>query len=179
MRALKLRRLITAAVMASFLPGLSWAGNLQDDIVRELASQGFKHVKITTTWLGRMRFVATSDGQTREIIINGNTGEILRDYWGGRDDDNTPAPRLVETGNSGGHSNAGGNSGTHNNDHSSASNDADLRLDNNVTVTISGNDGNSHGNSGKDDDDHGKDHDDDDEDKDDDDKDHGKNEDDD
>ncbi|MEJ1993218.1 MAG: hypothetical protein P8X50_16435 [Maritimibacter sp.] len=75
---MKLRRLITAAVMASFLPGLSWAGNLQDDIVRELASQGFKHVKITTTWLGRMRFVATSDGQTREIIINGNTGEILR-----------------------------------------------------------------------------------------------------
>jgi len=33
------------------------------------------------TLLGRLRIVASDGTRRREIIINPNTGEVLRDYW--------------------------------------------------------------------------------------------------
>lgn len=73
--------LITMTALVLMFPALARADHIQDSIVQELAEQGYTHVKITTTWLGRTRFLASDGSRQREIIINANTGEILRDYW--------------------------------------------------------------------------------------------------
>lgn len=52
-----------------------------DDVVLQLAKQGYQAITVTTTWLGRVRIVATRDGGMREIVLNPRTGEILRDLW--------------------------------------------------------------------------------------------------
>lgn len=49
-------------------------------IERELRQQGFSQLRVTTTWLGRTRIEATGPSARREIVLNPNTGEILRDY---------------------------------------------------------------------------------------------------
>lgn len=49
-------------------------------IERELRQQGFSQLRVTTTWLGRTRIEATGPAARREIVLNPNTGEILRDY---------------------------------------------------------------------------------------------------
>ncbi len=75
-------------------PAPAAADGIQDAIVAQLADQGFTHVRVSKTFLGRVRLYATSPDYTREIILNPRTGEILRDYWvavdergGGHDDD--------------------------------------------------------------------------------------------
>ena len=52
-----------------------------DAITRQLANQGFGEIKISRTFLGRVRVEALREGREREIIFNPRTGEILRDYW--------------------------------------------------------------------------------------------------
>ena len=59
-------------------PGLATPG--QDLVTESLREQGFEVTLVHWTWLGRIRIIAVSDDIRREIVINPNTGEILRDY---------------------------------------------------------------------------------------------------
>ncbi len=50
-------------------------------ILRDLRRLGYRTVSVERTLLRRTRIVAESDEAQREIIVNPNTGEILRDLW--------------------------------------------------------------------------------------------------
>jgi uncharacterized membrane protein YgcG len=50
-------------------------------IVEQLQAEGFSSISTERTWLGRMRIVAESAEGQREIVINPNNGEVLRDLW--------------------------------------------------------------------------------------------------
>lgn len=95
-----------------------------DSIVAQLRAQGFSEIETERTWLGRTKIVASgADGQ-REIVVNPNTGEILRDLWlmrnggsdrglvsaRGRDDDDDDDDDDRDDDN-GGNSGSGGSSG--------------------------------------------------------------------
>lgn len=77
-----MRLWITGPVLALSLalasPGLATPG--QDLVTASLRGQGFEVTLVHWTWLGRIRIIAVSDDIRREIVINPNTGEILRDY---------------------------------------------------------------------------------------------------
>ena len=74
------RVFITTLFGALLSVGTAFAASYQDEIINQLAEQGFTRIKVSRTWLGRLRIVATNDRYQREIVINPNTGEILRDY---------------------------------------------------------------------------------------------------
>lgn len=50
-------------------------------IVEQLEAEGFSSISTERTWLGRMRIIAENDRGQREIVINPNNGEVLRDLW--------------------------------------------------------------------------------------------------
>ncbi len=50
-------------------------------IVEQLEAEGFRSISTERTWLGRMRIVAENGDGQREIVINPNNGEVLRDLW--------------------------------------------------------------------------------------------------
>ena len=77
MRALILVIAMTLALSFG-QPGLATPG--QDMVTASLQEQGFEVRLVHWTLLGRIRIVAVSDTVRREIVINPNTGEILRDY---------------------------------------------------------------------------------------------------
>ena len=52
-----------------------------EDIVSQLRKQGFSKIVQERTLLGRVRILASNNDGVREIILNPNTGEILRDLW--------------------------------------------------------------------------------------------------
>ncbi len=58
-----------------------------DSITQQLAAQGYDQIKVSKTFLGRVRVEAQRKGLEREIIFNPRTGEILRDYWEVEEDD--------------------------------------------------------------------------------------------
>lgn len=94
-------RMMTAAALLTSLPQLAAAQTIQDSIVQQLIAQGFTRIEISQTLLGRTRVLAWRHDLQRELVFNGATGEILRDYWvreRSRGDAST-APRLVEPGN--------------------------------------------------------------------------------
>lgn len=69
----------TVLWFVSLLP--VFASELVDNVSRQLHIQGFAGITASSTWLGRTRIVAQRfDGQ-REIVLDSNTGEILRDVW--------------------------------------------------------------------------------------------------
>lgn len=70
------------------------AQDLQAVLVAQLTEQGFSKIQIGRTFLGRVRLFATSANQSREIIFNPRTGEILRDYWDNLDDTAPASARL-------------------------------------------------------------------------------------
>lgn len=80
------RRLFLAGCVLALAPLPALAESLPDRVIRQLKAQGFTRFKVSRTWLGRTRIIATSPTQSREIILNPRTGEILRDYWHARDD---------------------------------------------------------------------------------------------
>lgn len=69
------------------------AQSVQEQIVSQLAGQGFTKIELSRTFLGRVRVLASSDKLVRELVFNPATGEILRDYWEEIDSDETP-PRV-------------------------------------------------------------------------------------
>lgn len=56
------------------------ADTMADTVSRQLRDQGYERVETSYTWLGRLRVDAVQGDMRREIVINPNTGEILRDY---------------------------------------------------------------------------------------------------
>lgn len=63
---------------------LATAAHAQDfagAIVEDLRAQGFREIETEQTWLGRTKIVASGADGKREIVVNPNTGEILRDLW--------------------------------------------------------------------------------------------------
>lgn len=52
----------------------------ETQIVRELTEEGYWEIRITRTWLGRLRILAVGEQGVREIVIHPSTGVILRDY---------------------------------------------------------------------------------------------------
>lgn len=72
-------RLGLILAMAMVSPG--YAQDLTAQIVEQLTEQGFEVVVQERTMLGRVRISAERDGGRREIVLNPNTGEILRDLW--------------------------------------------------------------------------------------------------
>lgn len=61
--------------------GVALAAGFADQIVAQLRKQGFGSIVVERTWLGRVRILAERSDARREIILNPNTGEILRDLW--------------------------------------------------------------------------------------------------
>lgn len=80
-----IRRLAQCLLVCAFVLGASVlpvaAQGAQERVVEQLKDQGYARIQITRTLLGRTRIVATGAASRREIILNTNTGEILRDYW--------------------------------------------------------------------------------------------------
>lgn len=77
-------------VLSTFAAPLA-AQSIEGQITDQLRDQGYENVQVTKTWLGRLRIQAASDEQTREIIVNPRTGEILRDFQ-----TNTSGERAVQ-----------------------------------------------------------------------------------
>lgn len=76
-----LKRLILLLIL-SLAPTLAVADadSVRDRIVAVLREDGYVEIRINRTLLGRMRFVARRPDAQREIVVNPNSGVILRDY---------------------------------------------------------------------------------------------------
>ena len=88
--------------------------DLVDAITHQLRDQGFSRIEVSRTLLGRTRIVAHSGDGEREIILNPNTGEILRDLWEPKDGGTTGSGTIVDNRTDGSRSGTGsgnGNSG--------------------------------------------------------------------
>ncbi len=73
---------LLSLLLAGFLAAQpASAQSLAEDIALQMTRLGFVSVTIDGTWLGRVRVTGTRNGTSREIILNPNTGEILRDLW--------------------------------------------------------------------------------------------------
>lgn len=66
-------------VLGLALPALAKDASLEERFTSALQAGGFSVREIGYTFWGRLRIVAVLDGMVREIIINPNTGEVLRD----------------------------------------------------------------------------------------------------
>ena len=75
------KTLSVLAVVSIGLAEPAHADGRVDAITQQLSDQGFGQIKVSRTFLGRVRVEALREGREREIIFNPRTGEILRDYW--------------------------------------------------------------------------------------------------
>ncbi len=73
------RAFLLGLVAALFGAGGSLAQGYADTLLSELRRDGYGDFVLSRTLLGRLRIVAERNGRRREIILNPNTGEILRD----------------------------------------------------------------------------------------------------
>ena len=73
------------------------AQDIEKQIILQLRAQGFGTVEVSRTLLGRSRIVARSPALRREIVVNPNTGHILRDYTV-RTGDGATVPSLLSPG---------------------------------------------------------------------------------
>lgn len=75
------RKVMGALVMGALGAGPALADSVSDNIVAQLQTQGFRNVSTERTWLGRTRIIAEGAAGQREIVVNPNSGEILRDMF--------------------------------------------------------------------------------------------------
>ena len=75
------RQFLFVGTAAALFPGAAFAKDFADRIVRRLRKQGYTDISSSRTFLGRVRIVAWRGDESREIILNPYTGEILRDVW--------------------------------------------------------------------------------------------------
>lgn len=73
------KRFVGALVVGAMGAAPAVADGFSERIVQQLEQQGFRGISTERTWLGRTRIIAEGDDGQREIIVNPNTGEILRD----------------------------------------------------------------------------------------------------
>lgn len=81
-------------------------------ITRELRGLGYSQISVERTLLGRARIVADGPDASREIIVNPNTGEILRDLWIPRNAAGTSGELLDVSSADADRDNSGSNSGS-------------------------------------------------------------------
>ncbi len=82
LRGENMRQLIlSTALLCCLGTGPTQAADFEDAIVAQLSEQGFTGMSVHRTFLGRVIINAKSNTGEREIVINPNTGEILRDYF--------------------------------------------------------------------------------------------------
>ena len=144
--------LIFAAALGIALAGPVQAQDYVGGITGQLRDLGFEQIEVRTTLLGRARIIARSAEGQREIILNPNNGEILRDFWQASPGQSATT-QLVDSRNSGGSSGGSDRSGS-NGSGSAGSDDSN----DDTSGSDDGNDdrsdsGNRDGNSGSDDDD--------------------------
>ena len=77
--ALMNRRLL-AALLMMILSEPALARTVEERLISGLKSQGYVILEDGFTWLGRLRVVAENAQYHREIVVNPETGEVLRDY---------------------------------------------------------------------------------------------------
>lgn len=88
----------TAAI--TLWSGAGLAASVADGIMAQLSRQGFTAISSETTWLGRLRIIASRKDGSREIVINPRTGEILRDQFTALRGTDATQPILDEVGDS-------------------------------------------------------------------------------
>jgi hypothetical protein len=137
---------ILAAALGVALAGPALAQDYVGGITGQLRDLGFEQIEVRQTLLGRARIIARSADGQREIILNPNNGEILRDFWQAAPGQSAIS-RLVDNRNSGASDRSGrddtGNAG------SDDSNDGTSGSDDSNDGT-SGSDGSKDGTSGSD-----------------------------
>lgn len=79
------RHFLLAATAFTLLSTTAARADYVEDIVKVLKKEGYSEIDVTRTLLGRVRIVASRDGQLRELVCNPRTGEILRDVLSGPD----------------------------------------------------------------------------------------------
>ena len=62
-----------------------------DRVRSQIETQGFTITEMHRTWLGRVRITAVNSQFEREIVFRPATGEILRDHWEPRDEEEDPS----------------------------------------------------------------------------------------
>lgn len=132
---------LTATAALLLTGSAAFAASFADDVVSQLAAQGFYNITVETTWLGRVRIVADRGDGKREIILNPRTGEILRDSWqsaGG----GSVKPIIDDIGDDAGGDNSGSDGAGGGDDHSGSGSGGD---DQGGDSSGSGGDGSGHG----------------------------------
>lgn len=77
-----LRRAFLFGLATAVLAGTpGFAQGYADTLLAELRREGYRDIVVSRTLLGRLRIQAARDGRLREIVLNPNSGEILRDLW--------------------------------------------------------------------------------------------------
>ena len=77
-----LKRLLILLTLVLALPGdgLSQGLTVREFYVGELRQDGYENIRISRTFLGRLRFSGSQPGRRREIIVNPANGAVLRDH---------------------------------------------------------------------------------------------------
>jgi hypothetical protein len=73
------RRTLLLSLPALWLQAAGAMADVERAILRRLRAAGYGQISVSRTLLGRVRIVALKPGLRREIILNPNTGEVLRD----------------------------------------------------------------------------------------------------
>ncbi|KAF0115025.1 MAG: Uncharacterized protein FD150_1263 [Rhodobacteraceae bacterium] len=93
---MKRRELLCGLVAGLVFASPAMAESVADSIVRQLERLGFRKVSQERTLLGRVRIVGDRKDRQREIIVNPNTGEILRDLWMPVADDGSGGVTIID-----------------------------------------------------------------------------------
>lgn len=75
-----MKRFLVAGLILLNLGAPVAARTVEERLIAGLKSQGYVIVEDGFTFLGRLRIVAESALYHREIVVNPETGEVLRDY---------------------------------------------------------------------------------------------------
>ncbi len=117
-----LRSLASAAAVLAVGAVPVLAQDVGADIARQLRRRGYEEIEISRTLLGRVRVVGRRGNVRREVIVNPNSGEILRDLT---TDSRTGAASSSLLGDEGDRS--GGNADREGSSNSGRGNQADRR----------------------------------------------------
>lgn len=79
--------ILAATALVAMFPTASSAQTAEEDIVQMLRQAGYTDIRVSRTFLGRLRITAKGPKGKREIILNPSNGTILRDYTDRRRDD--------------------------------------------------------------------------------------------